>query len=122
MESEIEAGMQTPRVSIAHAMRMRGRFSPRFSKRLLKWCGCLRYTRDTAEPAGDLSTTGDPAFQSPWTSAGLPAIVIPSGISESGLPVAVQLASAPWQEGKLLGVARWCEDVLESSLWPPAYS
>ena len=121
IRASIEAGMQTPAAKYAHAMRMRGRFRADLVEMLHGVDVAL--TPATPEPApGDLSTTGDPAFQSPWTSAGLPAIVIPSGISESGLPVAVQLASAPWQEGKLLGVARWCEDVLESSLWPPAYS
>ena len=70
----------------------------------------------------DLSTTGDAVFQAPWTSSGLPTIVIPSGMSESGLPLAVQLAGQPFQEGRLLGAARWCERVLQTGLWPPEYS
>ncbi len=121
IRASIEAGMQTPATRYAHAMRMRGRFRADLVEALQGVDAAL--TPATPEPAPkDLSTTGDPAFQSPWTSAGLPAIVIPSGVSESGLPLAVQLAGQPFQEGNLLGVARWCEDVLESSLWPPAYA
>ena len=121
IRASIEAGMQTPAARYAHAMRMRGRLRADLVEALQGVDVALMPA--TPEPApSDLSTTGDPAFQSPWTSAGLPAIVIPSGVGESGLPLAIQLAGQPFQEGTLLGVARWCEDVLESSLWPPAYS
>ena len=70
----------------------------------------------------DLNTTGDAAFQSPWTSAGLPTVVLPSGLSREGLPLGVQLAAPPWEEGRLLGVAQWCERVLGVESGPPAYS
>ena len=120
IRASIEAGMETSAVRYAQAIRMRDGLRADLVDALRGVDVALMPA--TPEPAPrDLSTTGDPAFQSPWTSAGLPAIVIPSGLSESGLPIAVQLAGAPWQEGKLLGVARWCEDVLESGLWPPAY-
>ena len=120
IRASIEAGMETSAVRYAQAQRMRDGFRTDIVDALRGVDAALMPA--TPEPAPrDLSTTGDPAFQSPWTLAGLPAIVIPSGMSESGLPIAAQLAGAPWQDGKLLGVARWCEDVLESGLWPPAY-
>ena len=79
-------------------------------------------TPATPAPAPrDLSNTGDPLFQVPWTSAGLPTIVVPSGLSEEGLPLAVQLGGLPMEEGKLLAAARWCEDTLGVSLSPPDY-
>jgi aspartyl-tRNA(Asn)/glutamyl-tRNA(Gln) amidotransferase subunit A len=68
-----------------------------------------------------LTTTGDAVFQAPWTSAGLPTITLPSGLSGGGLPLGVQLAGLPFQEGPLLAVARWCEDALGVELWPPDY-
>ena len=120
IRASIEAGMETSAVRYAQAQRMRDGFRTDIVDALRGVDAALMPA--TPEPAPrDLSTTGDPAFQSPWTLAGLPAIAIPSGMSESGLPIAAQLAGAPWQDGKLLGVARWCEDVLESGLWPPAY-
>ena len=120
IRASIEAGMETSAVRYAQAQRMRDGFRTDIVDALRGVDAALMPA--TPEPAPrDLSTTGDPAFQSPWTLAGLPAIVIPSGMSESGLPIAAQLAGAPWQDGKLLGVARWCENVLESGLWPPAY-
>ena len=72
----------------------------------------------TAAPA-DLTTTGDPSFQAPWTTSGLPAISIPSGLSKSGLPLGIQLVAAPFAEDKLLQAAKWCEDIIDWQLEPP---
>jgi Asp-tRNA(Asn)/Glu-tRNA(Gln) amidotransferase A subunit family amidase len=52
----------------------------------------------------------------------LPTIVIPSGLSQSGLPLGIQLAGLPFEEGKLLAVASWCEAALSVRLWPPDYT
>ena len=48
----------------------------------------------------------------PWTSCGFPAITLPCGLSESGLPLGVQLAAGPLGEARLLAAAAWCEKVL----------
>jgi aspartyl-tRNA(Asn)/glutamyl-tRNA(Gln) amidotransferase subunit A len=37
-----------------------------------------------------------------WSLAWLPAISLPSGLDENGLPTGVQLAAAPWRDGLLL--------------------
>ena len=54
-----------------------------------------------------------------WTTVGFPAISIPSGLSEDGLPLGIQLASAPLDEATLLSTAAWCEQVLDVHLSPP---
>lgn len=66
-----------------------------------------------------LSSTGNPVMQGPWTIMGIPAISLPSGLSQSGLPLAVQLGGPPRAEDRLLAVARWCESVLKIDLRPP---
>ena len=38
--------------------------------------------------------------------AGLPALSVPAGVDENGLPVGVHLIGPPWSEGRLLAVAR----------------
>ena len=38
--------------------------------------------------------------------AGLPGMSIPCGFTEGGLPMGLQLLGAPWQEAKLLQIAR----------------
>ena len=121
IRASIEMGMLIPGVRYLQAQRLRRSFRVDMVNALQDVDAALMPA--ISEPAPrDLSTTGDAVFQSPWTSSGLPAIVIPSGMSESGLPLAVQLAGQPFREGKLMGVARWCEDVLQFSLRPPEFS
>jgi Asp-tRNA(Asn)/Glu-tRNA(Gln) amidotransferase A subunit family amidase len=62
-------------------------------------------------PAG-LGWTGDASLCAPWSSAGVPAVSLPTGVDESGLPLALQLVQAPGGTVRLLGVAAWCERVL----------
>ena len=77
-------------------------------------------TPSTPAPAqADRTNTGDPAFQGPWTSCGLPAISLPSGLSESGLPLGIQLVASPFAEARLLSAARWCEETMGVNLKPP---
>ena len=114
----IEAGMLTPAVSYVQAQRIRRRFRRDMEEAIQAFDVLL--TPSTATPAPrDLTTTGDPSFQSPWTTCGFPTISLPSGLSESGLPLGIQLAAAPFQEETLLAAARWSERTLDVELVPP---
>ncbi len=76
-------------------------------------------TPATTSPAPDAATTGDPAFQSPWSYTGFPTISFPAGLSNEGLPLAIQLVGRPWSENKLFSVALWCEEALGVVLGEP---
>ena len=54
-------------------------------------------------------------FTAPWNVTGQPALSIPSGTTEDGLPVAVQLVGRPHSDGVLLQVAAQLEQRLG---WP----
>jgi aspartyl-tRNA(Asn)/glutamyl-tRNA(Gln) amidotransferase subunit A len=73
----------------------------------------------TIGPAPDPTSTGDPAFNSPWSYVGRPAVSFPIGLSPEGLPLAIQLVAAPdgagWT-GPLLETAFWCEGVIRASV------
>jgi len=71
-----------------------------------------------AAPKG-LASTGSPIMQGPWTIMGVPAISLPTGLSQDGLPLAIQLAGPPLAEDRLLAVARWCERALDIQLQLP---
>jgi len=76
-------------------------------------------TPATSSPAPQgLASTGDPWFQVPWSLSGLPTIGLPSGLNHAGLPLGIQLVGAAFGEGKLFAAARWCEKVLQVSLFP----
>jgi aspartyl-tRNA(Asn)/glutamyl-tRNA(Gln) amidotransferase subunit A len=40
-----------------------------------------------------------------WNSAGFPAIAVPMGMSDDGLPLSLQLAGAPWSDFRLAAMA-----------------
>ena len=120
IRSSIEMGMLTPGVRYLQAQRLRRQFRQDMIA-MVKGVDVVLTPATPAPAPRDLSNTGDPLFQVPWTSAGLPTIVVPSGLSEEGLPLAVQLGGLPMEEGKLLAAARWCEDTLGVSLSPPDY-
>jgi amidase len=62
--------------------------------------------------------TGDFSLCAPWTFIGMPAISIPTGLDEGGLPLALQLVAGPDGSGRLLGAAAWCERVIGFSERP----
>ena len=121
IRSGIEMGLLIPGVDYLNAQRLRRVFRRDMIEMLAGFDVALTPAIPAPAPR-DLSTTGDAAFQAPWTSSGLPTVVVPSGLSHEGLPLAIQLAAQPWQEGKLLGAAQWCEDVLGVELTPPDFA
>lgn len=61
----------------------------------------------TRGPAPDVSTTGDPSFNAPWSFTGLPVVSFPVATFE-GLPLCVQVVGRPFEEAALL---RTCERI-----------
>ena len=114
----LEEGILTTAVDFVRAQEVRSKFRRVMERVVAEFDAVLSPT--TAAPAPiDPNGTGDPAFQKPWTNCGFPSISIPSGLSRSGLPLGIQLASAPFAEGLLLATAHWCEGVLGLNLRPP---
>lgn len=60
-----------------------------------------------AAPEG-LESTGDPIMNLPWTQSGMPAITIPAGVNESGLPLGLQCVGR-WQGDEAL--LAWAEEI-----------
>jgi aspartyl-tRNA(Asn)/glutamyl-tRNA(Gln) amidotransferase subunit A len=44
-----------------------------------------------------------PSFMGQWNLSGLPALAVPCGFSESGLPISMQLIGRPFEEATVLG-------------------
>ena len=64
-----------------------------------------------AAPKG-LESTGDPVMNLPWTQAGLPAINLPAGKNQDGLPLGLQVVSNWYKDESLLFWAKDLETVL----------
>lgn len=72
-----------------------------------------------AAPEG-LASTGDPGFNVPWTCLGAPALTLPVGFADSGLPLGIQLCADYRQDLRLLRVGRWCEAAIGREVRFPA--
>lgn len=60
-----------------------------------------------APPLGQVYQNG--RYSGPFNALGWPAVVVPSGLGENGLPVSVQLVGRPWRERTVLRAARIVE-------------
>ncbi|MGH3247583.1 MAG: amidase [Trebonia sp.] len=82
----------------------------------------IALTPGTPAPAPrKTSTTGDASFQAPWTGAGLPAVALPSGVNQWGIPLGIQLIGHRWDDAALLRHALWCERVIGFAAHPPCW-
>ena len=111
-------GLATDGVVYTRALENRRQFTADMEQ-VAQQCDVLLTPSTPSPPLADRTNTGDAAFQGPWTSCGLPAITLPSGIAESGLPFGIQLVASPFAETRLLSAAAWCESVLGVDLVPP---
>jgi aspartyl-tRNA(Asn)/glutamyl-tRNA(Gln) amidotransferase subunit A len=114
----LRLGLETSSADYSRALERRLRFIADMKDASAK--ADVLLTASTPTPAlADLTNTGNSMYQGPWTSCGLPAISIPSGLASSGLPFGIQLASAHFQEASLFAAASWCESALNVQLSPP---
>ncbi len=66
-----------------------------------------------AAPAG-LESTGDPVMNLPWTQAGLPALNLPAGRDQQGLPLGLQIVGNWYKDESLLFWARDMQKALSN--------
>jgi Asp-tRNA(Asn)/Glu-tRNA(Gln) amidotransferase A subunit family amidase len=71
-------------------------------------------TPATVGTAPDLSTTGDPSFNSPWSYFHLPTVSFPIGRAKDQLPFAIQFVGAGPSSTWLLTTAELCEDAIRT--------
>ena len=114
----VASGLLVPASAYLRAQRIRAKFI-REVEAILGGVDCLLTpSAPTPAPRG-LESTGDPAFNSPWSLCGFPTITVPSGLTGDGLPLGVQLTGPSFREGDLLAVADWCERSLGfKGSWP----
>ncbi len=118
LRETIESGLVIPGVDYLRAQRLRRLFQDEVGQ-MFQDVDILLTPATPAPAPRDLTTTGDASFQAPWTYAGVPAIALPSGRSQTGMPLGIQLMAPALQEERLLRAARWCEMTLDVTLIPP---
>ncbi len=105
--SVIEEGLKTSALRYQEALAAQRRYRRHIRRQFDRFDVLL--TPATASTAPDRSTTGDPAFQSPWSFLGFPAVAVPVTMGADGLPLAVQIVAGWRQEAVLLEAAHRIE-------------
>jgi aspartyl-tRNA(Asn)/glutamyl-tRNA(Gln) amidotransferase subunit A len=113
----VEVGLTRPAAAYVRADRARRRFRADAARTFASYDAVISPTAPALPPRG-LTWTGDASLCAPWSSAGFPAITLPTGVAPSGLPFAVQLVAAPERNEILLHFAAWCEEVLNFTAAP----
>jgi aspartyl-tRNA(Asn)/glutamyl-tRNA(Gln) amidotransferase subunit A len=113
----VQAGLKRGATEYARANRRRLAFRDDVMPLLAAHDALIMPTAPSPAPEG-LGSTGDGSFCAPWSNAGVPAITLPSGVAPSGVPYAIQLVQASGASTRLLGVAAWCERVLNFTAQP----
>ncbi len=116
--AKIETGNLIPATAYVQAQRLRRQFRRDIDESMTTLDALIMPAAAGPAPK-DLTTTGDTTFYSPWTTAGLPAITIPTGISQNGMPIGVQLVGRGHDDSGLLRAARWVEERVGYTPKPP---
>lgn len=117
IRAEAMVGQIIPGPAYVHTQRVRRRLGRQVDALLEEVDGLLLPTASNVAPTPE--TTGDNSFQVPASLLGLPAISLPSGVGEAGLPFGTQLVASRFDELTLLRIARWCESALDYEGRPP---
>jgi len=113
----LEDGARTSDDEYVSAVQHRRAFSAEMSASLAGLDALVTPATTSTAPAS-LATTGDPAFNAPWSYSGLPTVSLPCQLAADGMPVSLQFTGPLWGERTLFGVAAWCERRLKFAEGP----
>ena len=102
----IEQGRTIPAIAHAKARQAAIRYNVILDQLWADYDAILTPVTTGTAPQG-LENTGSPIFCALWTLCGLPAISIPAGTAENGLPLGIQLVGQRLGDWNLLAIADW---------------
>ena len=108
LNAAIDEGLAIPHDDYRSALARRAAFVE-LALDLFDDCDAIASLPAPGAAPARLDITGDPSFCTLWTLVGFPAVTLPTGLSEAGLPYGVQLAARAGADDQLLRVASWCE-------------
>jgi aspartyl-tRNA(Asn)/glutamyl-tRNA(Gln) amidotransferase subunit A len=127
VRDRVQRGETISRERYVEALRLRDQWEGRWRQIMsLRRLDVIAHPTIDA-PAPLIDSSGPPQGPSirssvPWSIAGFPALSVPAGLDDRGLPVGLSLAGLPEREADLLGVGLVIDEELET--WrsgPPEY-
>jgi Asp-tRNA(Asn)/Glu-tRNA(Gln) amidotransferase A subunit family amidase len=112
ISSLIHEGFRTSATDYVRSLRQKDQLTEALVETLELSEAHVFLTPATLGPAPTAETTGDPAFNSPWSYTGLPVISFPIGWTPDGMPLCAQLTADRFCEEELFRWAAWCEGTL----------
>jgi Asp-tRNA(Asn)/Glu-tRNA(Gln) amidotransferase A subunit family amidase len=110
----IERGREIRAVDYQRALRGAARLADNFDELFTERYDAILTPAALGSAPKGLGSTGDPAFCSPWSLTGMPALSLPLMQDASGLPIGAQLVGRRNFDGRLLRTARWLQGRLEA--------
>ncbi len=112
LATEVDVAQLIPSVFEVKARRLRRMIRREIDALLIGYDAWLLPTASIPPPPRSAGSTGDPSFQAPWTMLGTPSISLSTGLSDSGLPIGIQLVGRRGEDSSLLSIAAWIDSVL----------
>ena len=103
-EGRLADGLETTPEAYADAQRTLERLRARLDAVFEEVDALVTLPAPGAAPAG-LEHTGSATFNMPWTSLHVPAVTVPSGPADNGLPLGVQIVGRRYGDRRLLACA-----------------
>ncbi|SAL21901.1 glutamyl-tRNA [Caballeronia sordidicola] len=111
MRALLAQGAATPLSTYQDALMLQATVRAQ-SVALLQGCDALLTVPASGEAPAGHADTGDARFCAPWSFVGAPAMNLPSGWSEAGLPLGLQIVGAMHEDMKLLRLAASIQTML----------
>jgi Asp-tRNA(Asn)/Glu-tRNA(Gln) amidotransferase A subunit family amidase len=111
LNAAIDEGLALSHEQYRNALARRAALAE-FALDLFEECDAIASLPAPGAAPARLDATGDPSFCTLWSLVGFPALTLPTGLSQVGLPYGMQLAARSLCDNQLLSVAKWCEAVI----------
>jgi Asp-tRNA(Asn)/Glu-tRNA(Gln) amidotransferase A subunit family amidase len=107
----VQTGKNHTAYEYLDAKALQEKLQPAFTAQLSGFDAVLTLPAFGEAPEG-LSFTGDAEYCAPWTLLGVPALSLPAGFGQKGLPLGLQIVGDYREDYLVLRVAKWIESVL----------
>ena len=113
----IKSGQLVDAVSYINAFRIKKIFTDKIEETLKEVDYLITPSAPTPAPHG-LSSTGNMAFNAPWSFSGSPTITLPTGLTKNGLPLGLQIIGSKYSDVNIHNFAQKLEKVFNFNKTP----